>query len=527
MFDSIFIIRNAPTNDLVFYGQLSDTPVEELETVLGQIIMKAQGQTPGTRKLIALKQGKFFYGIHENFYFITALSKGTDKDVAERLVRKLIDSFHQNFGNALANYSGDNTPFSGFSNDIQTIILDATAKKPTSLPSTIPITDISASNSPERPNLESDASSVTISNTGDNEITEDEKTEMDEVFGDSDSDDSGFGEDNAVTSTDTSKPQDTSVFGKLSSSKIEELPAAQRKAVIQLEKPKEVSDSFNLNKPLIAPMKREAYPDGIPDYARDEVLFNESFEVQKNFESELVNYSVSDIKINLNIALTHMYEIKIDFTDYPEQPKIILPDSLKTQLGQPIEEISYFLKNWDPKIPAHITELVYELEKILTRFKAEGKLTSTQDLPGYILPDLEPLKDDIKWDPNYKAKIVPVPPPVVDESPPAQPTTPQPIAPTPVAGPVVKPVPLQNTPPQVVQKLDPKALKQKQKEEENRRKEEEKRKKKEEEEEKKRQKKEEEEKKRMKKQLETLKKAEAKEQRFQQKMENQTENDEE
>jgi hypothetical protein len=49
------------------------------------------------------------------------------------------------------------------------------------------------------------------------------------------------------------------------------------------------------------------------------------------------------------------------------------------------------------------------MEKILTRFKAEGKLHATQDMPDYILPELEPLKNDIKWTPDYKPKKIEVP----------------------------------------------------------------------------------------------------------------------
>ena len=255
-----------------------------------------------------------------------------------------------------------------------------------------------------------------------------------------------------------------------------ELPFSQRKGMIELQKSEEVQDTFNLDKPMIPPQKRQAYPDGIPEYARDEILFNESFDVQKNFECDLVDFSVSRIKITMNISLTHIYEVEIDFTNYPERPEIIMSEGLKNELEQPIEEISYFLRNWDTRIPPHITEIVYELEKILTRFKSEGKLSPTQDMPSYVTPELEPLKGDIKYDPNYKPKSI-EPPPFIPEEvkpdreipgqlPPGAPTSPRPVAkPAPGApmgmAPNAKPAP----------GVNPKDMKKKQQEDEKKRKE--------------------------------------------------------
>jgi hypothetical protein len=508
MFDSIFVIRKAESNDLVFYGQLSDTPVEDLETVLGQILMKAQSQPSGTRKLLALKQGKFLYGIYEEFYLISALSKGTDKDVADRILRKLGDAFSEKYQAKLAGYAGDNAAFTGFSADVQAILSESVAKKPA--------VDSGAATSDPSGNVSNAPAAASFSapyNTESspvppesNSISSSEKAEMDQVFGD--------GGEQAEKTADTQIFNSSESAGEAPSESV--IPLSQRKAIITIEKSKAVSDSFSADKPLIAPQKRQAYPDGIPDYMRDEVLFNESFEVQKNFECDLVNYSVSDIKINMNVALTHMYEIEIDFTNYPDPPQIILPDTLKQELGAPIEQISYFLRNWDPKIPPHITEIVYELEKILTRYKSEGKLTATQEVPGYVLPELEPLKNDIKWDPNYKPPKIVVPPPAPSMEEIAQEKKDQ------QAPAVVKPMqaPTPSSPQKIApqEKIDPK----KQKELEKKRAEEEKIKQKNLEKqrqmEQKAKEKEEKEKAAMRKQLEKMKKEQAKEDKMHQKI---------
>lgn len=473
MLDSIFIIRNAD-NSLIFYGQLSENQPEDLETVLGQILMKAKDQTPGTQKLVALKQGKFLYGLYPSFCLILSLSKGTEKDVADKILQSLGDTFSTKFQEKVETYSGDNSIFSSFTNDVQEILSSFMSKTPTE---------------------------TTTSEAIPSESGVEDKEEVEAVFGKEEetSPTINSASNAALDQEDTSK----TIRPKPS----EVIPVSQRKGMIDIKKSDAVVDTFSSEKPLIPPQKRQAFPDGIPDYARDEILFNESFEVQKNFESDLVDFSVSRIKVTLNISLTHLYEVEVDFTNYPERPLFVFSDSLKKELGKPYEEISYFLKHWDPKIPAHITEIVYELEKILTRFKSEGKLSHTQEMPSYVLPDLEPLKNDIKYDPNFKPKEVVIPEFIPEEV--------KADKPEPISAPIARPgVPVQkagmpaktSTP---AKQIDPKEQKRLQKEEEQRKKMEEQRKKEEE----KQQKKQDEEEAKKRKQLEKLKKQQAKEDR--------------
>jgi hypothetical protein len=369
MIDSVFVIKK-DSNDLIFYGQLSDEPVADLENVLGQVIMKAESQPAGTRKLIAIKEGKFLYGVYDLFYMILTLGSGTSKDQADRLLQQMGSQFGKKYASDINAYAGDNAPFTGFSSEIQTILTNAMSR---------PATPSIASKTPIQQSMPTTDNKEDISSTASEAEPEDEgkQEEMD---------------------ADTVKISPAA-----------QIPLSQRKGIITFERKNEVKDSFDLEKPLIAPAKRQAFPDGIPEYARDEILFNESFDVQKNFECELVNYSVSVITITMNISLTHIYQVEIDFTEYPKRPIVKLSEGLMKELGKPIEEISYFLRNWDERIPAHITEIVYELEKIFTRFKSEGKLSSTQEMPEYVLPELEPLKGDIAYDPNYKPKAVEIP----------------------------------------------------------------------------------------------------------------------
>ncbi len=151
-----------------------------------------------------------------------------------------------------------------------------------------------------------------------------------------------------------------------------------------IKKEKEEINLQEMKDIIITPINRDSYPNGIDEYMRDEVLWNESQSVMKDYTAEFVEGVIAKIEIYLSISIVHHYEINIDFQNYPEKPIIDSSVDLK--------EKSYFLKNWDNKIPPHIIELVREFEKILLNMKNDGILEPTSDMPATIIPDLEPLE---------------------------------------------------------------------------------------------------------------------------------------
>lgn len=171
-------------------------------------------------------------------------------------------------------------------------------------------------------------------------------------------------------------------------------PSKPKEKELTPEQPEKRLTSENIGEePLIEPMKREAFPEGIPDYKRDEVLWEESQMVKNEYVAEFVEGMVFHLKIFLSISLTHHYTIFIDFSDYPKKPKIEISDLLKEELSKNLEELLYHYGNWDPTIPPHIIEIVRELEAVLMKFKAWGTLTETNAMPESALPELEPLPD--------------------------------------------------------------------------------------------------------------------------------------
>jgi len=163
------------------------------------------------------------------------------------------------------------------------------------------------------------------------------------------------------------------------------------------------------SKPLIDPMKRQAYPDGIADYMRDEVLWEESQAVRNDYFVEYVDGMIHHLQIFLSISLTHHYELIIDFSNYPMKPILSIGKGLQDELGKPLDELMFFLKNWDTKIPPHIIEIVREFEALLMRYKALGKLSDTDEMPESVLPDLEPLPElpPLEEEPEEESKTQP------------------------------------------------------------------------------------------------------------------------
>ena len=178
----------------------------------------------------------------------------------------------------------------------------------------------------------------------------------------------------------------------LKQQKIEEKPIAPTSIT---ELPKEVQIG---KEPIIKAMKRDAYPDGIADYKRDEVLWNESEMVKNEYVAEFVEGMITNLQVFLSISLTHHYELFIDFSDYPAKPEISIGKGLSEELGISLDQLLFFYRNWDTKIPPHIIELVREFEATLMKFKAKGKLSDTDEMPETALPELEPLPELPPWE---------------------------------------------------------------------------------------------------------------------------------
>ncbi len=138
-------------------------------------------------------------------------------------------------------------------------------------------------------------------------------------------------------------------------------------------------------------MKREAYPEGISDYQRDEVLWNEARMIKDKYPANFLEGMIFNMEIYLSINLSQHYKVFVDFSNYPSKPIIDITEGLKQELGKNLEELLNLFSIWDPKVPPHIIEIINELEAVLKKLKEQGKLSNRSEIPKFALPELIPL----------------------------------------------------------------------------------------------------------------------------------------
>jgi len=143
--------------------------------------------------------------------------------------------------------------------------------------------------------------------------------------------------------------------------------------------------------PLFKPMKRESYPEGISEYIRDEILWNEASFIKEKYPANFIEGMIFNLDIFLNKSSRHSYKITFDYSTYPLKPTIIIDEKLERDLGGDLEDLLYFLSNWDPKVPPHIIEIVDEIYAIIKKFSDLGKLSDEGVISKNEVPELKPL----------------------------------------------------------------------------------------------------------------------------------------
>lgn len=86
--------------------------------------------------------------------------------------------------------------------------------------------------------------------------------------------------------------------------------------------------------------------------------------IQQYYAIDQVGSSLGEINVYLTITLTKTFVIHVDFSNFPQRPKINFPENVKSILGSPIQSLSS-LKNWFPRNDPHVVEVLQELEQKL------------------------------------------------------------------------------------------------------------------------------------------------------------------
>ncbi len=86
--------------------------------------------------------------------------------------------------------------------------------------------------------------------------------------------------------------------------------------------------------------------------------------IQQEYAYDQIDQKAAEINIYITITLARTFIIKIDFNNYPKRPEIQFPNELQKLLGVPQKTLNS-LKEWDPKNPLHIIDVLHEIEKKL------------------------------------------------------------------------------------------------------------------------------------------------------------------
>ena len=99
----------------------------------------------------------------------------------------------------------------------------------------------------------------------------------------------------------------------------------------------------------------------IPPEDRDALLATEAQELMNEYQTEIVDGSISRMRIYLSITIDKHYVLGLDFSNYPSSPPLItLQDAVKKVVGESSSLDT--VKNWDPQNPPHINVIIREIE---------------------------------------------------------------------------------------------------------------------------------------------------------------------
>ncbi|MHA1884874.1 MAG: hypothetical protein ACW96S_07475 [Promethearchaeota archaeon] len=86
--------------------------------------------------------------------------------------------------------------------------------------------------------------------------------------------------------------------------------------------------------------------------------------IQQEYAYDQIGQKAAEINIYITITLAKTFIIKINFNNYPKRPDIQFPKEVEKLLGGPQKTLNS-LKEWNPKNPLHIIDILHEIEKKL------------------------------------------------------------------------------------------------------------------------------------------------------------------
>ncbi|MFX0075683.1 MAG: ubiquitin-conjugating enzyme E2 variant [Candidatus Hermodarchaeota archaeon] len=110
-------------------------------------------------------------------------------------------------------------------------------------------------------------------------------------------------------------------------------------------------------------------PELFADHEKTSVALNTEIGlIQQEYAYDQRSQQSGDLNIYLTITLTKTFIVNINFTSYPTKPQINVSEEANKLIGDIYEKLEV-LRNWNPKQPPHIVDILHELENKLFLIK--------------------------------------------------------------------------------------------------------------------------------------------------------------
>lgn len=115
---------------------------------------------------------------------------------------------------------------------------------------------------------------------------------------------------------------------------------------------------------------------GTVETKRDAFLADEANRLMYEFQTEFQEL-ISKPTVYLSASVEDHFTFNIDFSNYPDRPTVTFPSMLQKLFSVPIDTKFDILTNWNPQNPPHITEIFYEIERLLLNIFKSDEIQET------------------------------------------------------------------------------------------------------------------------------------------------------
>ncbi|MHA1300827.1 MAG: hypothetical protein ACTSO9_15525 [Candidatus Helarchaeota archaeon] len=116
----------------------------------------------------------------------------------------------------------------------------------------------------------------------------------------------------------------------------------------------------------------------VENIKKDATFAEEAKNLMCNFQTDFLD-KMSKAKVYISASLEDHFIFEIDFSNYPEIPKLVIPEEVRKLFILPMNVNLTCIKDWDRNKPPHIIDIFNELEGLLLS-KFDGTFSDLENL---------------------------------------------------------------------------------------------------------------------------------------------------